>query len=305
MTRLQSLLAASGLILAMFAPAIGASQTPDAPAEPPAIATPDAPVQRPAPAPTPQPIPPPEPSQFSLNLSAILAAGQKPAQTGLEWRVFQERAEPDGSHTLVAKSSDPTPSIRLPEGDYVVHVAYGLASAMKRVSLRGGPSDQRLTLNAGALRIAGVLGDGPIPNNRLKIAVYVPERSGNEARLVVADAQPETTIRLPEGAYRIISTYLDKEGAGTTPGAAPHANATNSVLTLKLVNAPGGEALANTSFSVLTPGGDVIREMIGAFPSLVLAEGEYVVIARRDGKTFQGTFNVQSSLDRDIEVIAK
>jgi hypothetical protein len=263
-----------------------------------------------------------------LNLSAILAAGQKPAQTGLEWRVFQERAEPDGSHTLVAKSSDPTPSIRLPEGDYVVHVAYGLASAMKRVSLRGGPSDQRLTLNAGALRIAGVLGDGPIPNNRLKIAVYVPERSGNEARLVVADAQPETTIRLPEGAYRIISTYLDKEGAGTTPGAAPHANATNSVvnaevrvqpgkltdvtlrhhaavLTLKLVNAPGGEALANTSFSVLTPGGDVIREMIGAFPSLVLAEGEYVVIARRDGKTFQGTFNVQSSLDRDIEVIAK
>ena len=120
---------------------------------------------------------------------------------------------------------------------------------------------------------------------------------------------------------------LDKEGAGTTPGAGAHPNATNSVvnaevrvqagkltdvslrhhaaiLTLKLVNAPGGEALANTSFSVLTPGGDVIRELIGAFPSLVLAEGEYVVIARRDGKTFQSTFKVQSNLDRDIEVVA-
>ena len=77
------------------------------------------------------------------------------------------------------------------------------------------------------------------------------------------------------------------------------------MLTLKLVNNPGGEALANTSFSVLTPGGDVIRELIGAFPSLVLAEGEYVVIARRDGKTFQATFTVQSTLDREVEVIAR
>ena len=75
-------------------------------------------------------------------------------------------------------------------------------------------------------------------------------------------------------------------------------------MTLKLVNAPGGEALANTSFSILTPGGDVIREMIGAFPSLVLAEGEYVAIARHDNKTFQATFKVVANQDRDVEVIA-
>ncbi len=268
------------------------------------------------------------PGQGALNLSATLTTGGKPIQAGLEWRVFQERAESDGAHALVAKSSDATPVLRLPDGDYVAHVAYGLASAMKRVSVRGASSDQALVLNAGALRIGAVLGDSQIPANRLQIAVYVPERAGNEARLVVADAKPATIIRVPEGSYRIISTYLDKEGAGTTPGAGAHPNTTNSVvnaevrvqagkttdvtlrhhaavLTLKLVNAPGGEALANTSFSVLTPGGDVIREMIGAFPSLVLAEGEYVVIARRDGKTYQGTFNVQSTLDRDIEVIAK
>ena len=55
----------------------------------------------------------------------------------------------------------------------------------------------------------------------------------------------------------------------------------------------------------MTPGGDVIREMVGAFPSLVLAEGEYVVIARRNGKTWQATFSVQSTLDRDVEVIAR
>ncbi len=76
-------------------------------------------------------------------------------------------------------------------------------------------------------------------------------------------------------------------------------------MTLKLVNTPGGEALANTSFSVLTPGGDVIRELIGAFPKLVLAEGEYVAIARYEGKTFQNTFKVVSTQDRDVEIVAK
>ena len=49
----------------------------------------------------------------------------------------------------------------------------------------------------------------------------------------------------------------------------------------------------------------MIRELVGAFPALILAEGEYVVIARRDGKTYQSTFTVQSTLDRDVEVIAK
>jgi hypothetical protein len=78
-----------------------------------------------------------------------------------------------------------------------------------------------------------------------------------------------------------------------------------ATLTLKLVNTPGAEALANTTFTVLTPGGDVIRELVGAFPSLVLAEGEYVVIARHESKVFQSTFQVQTGMDRDIEVVAE
>ena len=59
-----------------------------------------------------------------------------------------------------------------------------------------------------------------------------------------------------------------------------------AVITLKLVNNTGGEALANTQWTVLTPGGDVIKESIGAFPRIVLAEGDYHVIARNEGKTY-------------------
>ncbi len=78
-----------------------------------------------------------------------------------------------------------------------------------------------------------------------------------------------------------------------------------ATVTIKLVNAPGGEALANSNFTVLTPGGDLIRDLIGAFPSLVLGEGEYVVIARHESKTYQATFEVQSGMDRDVEVVAQ
>ena len=78
-----------------------------------------------------------------------------------------------------------------------------------------------------------------------------------------------------------------------------------ALITLKLVNKEGGEALANTSFTVLTPGGDIIRELIGAFPSLALAEGDYVAIARHDDKTYQKDFQVQTAYDRDVEIEAK
>ena len=65
-------------------------------------------------------------------------------------------------------------------------------------------------------------------------------------------------------------------------------------VTLKLVADEGGEAFAGTAFSVLTPGGDVVREAIGAFPQVVLAEGDYVLIARHEGRVFTREFRVES-----------
>jgi hypothetical protein len=263
-----------------------------------------------------------EPADLSaMRLSASLTPGTSSIlRAGVVWRVFEETAQPNGSRRLVAESGEATPSFALPDGVYIVHAAFGLAGATRRVAIEGRDVTERLTLNAGGLKLVDMLGDAPIPPQRLSISIYVPEKGNSEAKLVVANAQSGEILRLPEGAYHVVSTLLD-----TTQGSLADNNATNSVvtadlrvpagkvieatlrhraatMTLKLVNAPGGEALANTSFSVLTPGGDVIRELIGAFPSLVLAEGEYVAIARREGKTYQTTFKVQSTLDRDVEI---
>jgi hypothetical protein len=270
-----------------------------------------------------------EPRRANLLLSAALGDASAPLQAGLHWRLFNARADADASYALVGESTDARPTLPLPPGDYVVHVAFGLASATKRITLGDQEQSERITLKAGALRIIGTRGDAPIDANRLALAVYVPERNNPEAKLVYSKAKAGDLLGLPEGSYHIVSTYLDSVGVGKAGGGAPsNAVATNSIiaadikvpsgkildltlrhryatLTLKLVSAPGADAMANSSFTVLTPGGDLIRELIGAFPSLALAEGEYIVIARHDAKTYQSTFQVQSGLDHDVEVIAQ
>ena len=167
----------------------------------------------------------------------------------------------------------------------------------------------------------------------------MPQNRNPLGKLVYAKGKAGDIIGLPEGAYHIVSTYLDTVGAHSAVSARrrfrqiggaralapiPSNSIVNAdirvisgklidvtirhrcaTLTLKLVNKPGAEALANTTFTVLTPGGDVIRELVGAFPSLVLAEGEYVVIARHESKVYQSTFQVQTGMDRDVEVVAE
>jgi hypothetical protein len=279
------------------------------------------------------------PDLATVRLSAALAGSATPLDGGLRWRIFTAEADGSGARSLIAKSSTAQPILSLPAGDYVLHVAFGLASAAKRITLGREVRAERLTLAAGVLRVMGTVGDKPIDPGKLSLAVYVPERRNPEGKLVYAKAHAGDFIGLPEGNYHIVSTYLDTVGIGSVSGsasaggnaapAAPTAaTPTNSIVnadikvvsgkeidvtlrhrcataTLKLVNEPGAEALANSSFTVLTPGGDLIRELVGAFPSLVLAEGEYAVIARHDGKTYQSTFQVQSGLDRDVEVIAQ
>ncbi len=56
---------------------------------------------------------------------------------------------------------------------------------------------------------------------------------------------------------------------------------------------------------MLTPGGDVIKESIGAYPRVILAEGEYRAIARNEGKAFERDFKVVTGVDGDVEVRAR
>lgn len=245
-----------------------------------------------------------------LSLSAQFSGDRKPIRSGLVWRVLAETA--DGSPPrIVARSSEAQPIFALEPGIYLLHAAYGFASGTKRVTLGAQGLREQIAISAGGLSLAGTIGDTPIPATQLGFQVFVPLQGNSEGRLVT-NARGGELIRLPEGTYHVVSTYGDsnaiqradvKVETGKVTDATLHHRAAR--VTLKLVAAPGGEAFAGTAFSVLTPGGDVIREAIGAFPQVILAEGDYVLIARQEGQVFSRDFKVESGLDRDIEVQAR
>ncbi|MGP9819789.1 hypothetical protein ACTZWW_07220 [Salinarimonas sp. NSM] len=249
------------------------------------------------------------PQAGELALAAFHAETGEPILEGLIWRVFELR---EGAPVLVAREEAATPRVSLPPANYMVHVSWGFASAMRQVTMHWGDVVERLVISAGGLQVRGVVGDRPIPGNDLTYAVYLPIGDDAEGRLVVAEARPSDLVRLPEGEYHVVSTYGDANASMRADLSVAAGEVTIATLnhraarvTLKLVADEGGEAFAGTAFSVLTPGGDVVREAIGAFPSVVLAEGDYVLIARHEGRVFTREFRVESGLDRDIEVLAE
>src|SRR5271169_5852937 len=198
-------------LLALIAPA--GAQTPASDAT-------QTPASQSAPSPSADSAPASQPAQATLSLSAVLNGVGAPLSGGLRWRVFAAQADPDGSRPLVVESSLAQPTLTIPVGDYVVHVAFGLASTAKRVTLAAEVRSERLTLSAGALRIEGTLADAPIDPSKLSLAIYVPQNRNPLGKLVYAKGKAGDIIGLPEGSYHIVSTFLDTVGAHSGVSAA-------------------------------------------------------------------------------------
>jgi hypothetical protein len=78
---------------------------------------------------------------------------------------------------------------------------------------------------------------------------------------------------------------------------------TGAKTTLKLVQALGGEALADTKWTILTSAGDVVKENAGALPTHILAPGSYAVIADHAGESFTRKFSIDAGEAKQVEVV--
>jgi hypothetical protein len=291
------------------------------------LAPPSGPASGPQPPTLTQPAPPPvtvappavapaaaaPPSQAVLALSARYGKDLPPIASGLVWRIFPDRPDEAGTFRMLREDRGATPNIVLPPGNYVVHVSLGLVSAVRAVTLKAETDREQFLLPAGGLRIEGRVGTSKIPQNQISFAIYKGSQfeAAERAPLVPSVAAGDVVL-LPEGTYYIISNYGDansvvRSDIRVQAGKLTDVTVTHraAVITLKLVSDKGGEALANTAWSVITPGGDVIKEQIGAFPRVVLSEGEYRAIAKNEGKVFERSFNVVNGVDGEIEVVAR
>jgi len=250
----------------------------------------------------------------SFELVARLTDNGAPITDGVTWRVFSPEPGPDGKLKLIAEAHGGSMKFTLTSGPYLVHAAYGRAGATKKIIVGGEVESDTVNLNAGGLRLLALAGkDQPLAPTDVSFNIYAPDEDGAEERiLLVPNAPAGRVIGLNAGTYHVVCRYGDANAVvradiRVEPGKLTEAQVYQKAarLTLKLVGEHGGEALADTSWSVVTPSGDSIADSVGAFPSVVLAVGDYTAIAKHDGKIYERNFTVEAGVNHDIEVIAK
>jgi hypothetical protein len=263
--------------------------------------------------PTLQPAPIVPAGHVALMVTARFGRNAPQITQGLHWRIYRSRPDSAGQFRLVKEEKTAAPTFILPPGGYVVHAGFGLASAVRNVELRSETVREMFELPAGGLRLEGRVGDAKIPANQISFDLYRGSQfEPGEKRPLASGVLTGTIVLVPEGIYHLVSNYGDTNAVIRSDIRVQAGRLTDvtvshraAAITLKLVNDRGGEALANTAWSVLTPGGDVIKESIGAFPRVILQEGEYRVIARNEGRVFERQFKVIAGVDGEIEVMAR
>ena len=261
----------------------------------------------------PVPAPPAEPERpVPVSFKALITEVGPKLQSGLTWRVYNAKAAADGSHELISTHREPTPTAALLPGEYLVNAAYGLSNLTKKVKVESGKSvEETFVLNTGGLAMRAVLAnDEDCPEGSIRFDILSDEEDqfGNR-QTILADAKPRSVIRLNAGAYHVVSLYGDANasvGVDVTvePGRVTEATIKHNgaKITFRLVQSLGGEALANTKWTILTSAGDTVKSNAGALPTHILAAGSYAVLADHGDLSYTRKFSVEPGDDKQIEV---
>lgn len=265
-----------------------------------------------APAITPQTGMPSVGGPAPVYLVARLSDTSPTLTQGVAWRVYSDTPGDDGTLDLVASVDGGDADLRLEPGSYLVHAAFGYAGRTSRLEVGNGVTSRTMLLNAGGMKLdAQFSGHEDIRVGRVRFDIYEREFDNRgERKLVAGDIAPGEIVRLNADTYHVVSRYgainaTVRADIRVEPGKLTEATVYHNAarVTLKLVDEPGGEALANTAWSVLTPGGDQVAEANGAFPAFVLASGEYQVIARNDDQLYSRKFKVKTAEHGEVEVL--
>lgn len=244
--------------------------------------------------------------------SAQLVQDGVTVEKGLEWRIFGPRVGTDGQLPLLASATGGTKTFNMSPGQYLVHAAYGHASAIRKIEIGPDSDTEYFILNAGGMELSAVAGeDTPIAANLLRFDVFEQEAGPRGNRNLVAQrVLPGQIIPFQEGIYHVVSQYgnLNAEiraDIRVTAGKVTRAQLKHRAarITLKLLRTSGGDAIANTQWSVLNESGDLITESTSAFPRMVLSEGTYTAIAKNGDRIYSQDFTVIPGVNRDVEVL--
>lgn len=257
-----------------------------------------------------EPPAPPAPPQ-EVTLSAQITDGGSTLSDGVMWRIFSSKPDASGQLELAAKSDSAIAHLELTPGSYVVHVAYGRAQASDTIVVAQDETSKQIVLDAGGLRLnAAVTGDVPIPINLIHFEIFTAGTSDADRELVVQNLGANDIVTLNAGTYHIISYFGDvnavvRADLRVEPGQLTDATLYHRAaqVSFKLVSEAGGEAIADVDWTVKGTDGTTVFTNTGTFPSTVLQEGDYQVLAKRGETVFNRDFQVMPGGLEDIEVL--
>ncbi len=246
-----------------------------------------------------------------VALAARITEDGTPIPEGLVWRVFESTPDANGEMALVAKSEQASPRLEIRPGKYMVHVAYGQAQVSEELSVVPGENTLDIVLNAGALRLnSAVKGDIAISPALLTYEIFTSGQDTPRA-MVMDGLTPNTVVTLNAGTYEIVSHFGSvnatvRADLKVEPGQLTDATLYHQAgqVSFRLVSEAGGEAIADVEWTVQTEDGTVLFSERSAFPSTVLAEGEYLLLAKLGQQVFNREIQIQAGSPREIEVLS-
>ena len=246
-----------------------------------------------------------------VHLSAQVTESGAMIPEGLVWRIFDTRTDTSGQLALVAKSDEATANLTLPPGEYVIHVAYGRAQASDSMTVSEGDNSKTIVLDAGALRLnAAITGDVGVPLSMVRFDIFTGGVNESERTLVAEAITANDIVTLNAGTYHVVSYFGEinavvRADLRVEPGQLTDATLYHRAaqVVFKLVSEAGGEAIADVEWTVKTADGTTVFSDLGAFPSTVLSEGDYLVLAKRGEAVFNRAFQVQPGAAREVEVL--
>src|SRR5690606_37389849 len=127
---------------------------------------------------------------------------------------------------------------------------------------------------------------------------------------IAEDLRHDELIHVNAGIYSVVSEFgpinaVARAEIRVEPGEITQATLYHRAaqVNLKLVSEEGGEAIADVEWTIKTTSGDTIFSEIGAFPSTVLAEGDYLVLAKLGDNVYNREFQVIPGAPREIEIL--
>lgn len=248
-----------------------------------------------------------------ILLQARLSADGPVLSEGVEWRIFGTAPKADGDMPELGYAEGGAKAFNILPGEYLVHAAFGHAGAIKKIRISNEAMVEDFVLNAGGLRLSATTSDSvAVPKRMLRFNIFEQEiREDGNRRLLARNVKPDTVVAFPAGTYHVVSHFGDlnatvRADLRVSPGKLTEASLQHraAILTFRLVRQRGGDAVADTAWSILTENGEVIRESNSTFPSMVLAEGNYTAIAKHNEAVYSEDFRVRSGFNKEVEVLA-